>query len=306
MPDTAMELGIGLHPGVPMEAYLAHPAVNASGLEKIRRSPLQYRYAAEHPKESTDALERGTALHMALLEPDYFDGHYVVLGQCEGTKRNGDSCTYQASVHRHGAGYCGTHDPCKGEPPDPAIETLKQPDYDAVLGMRDAVLANPRTQTIFKGLGSLELTAVWEDLQTGVVCKIRPDRLVERAGMLCDVKTTRDAAEWAFPRDAERRGYFRKLGFYRRGLRALGWDYKSCVVIAVESEPPHDLITYIVDEASLDTADREITRLLRIYRNCQEQDEWPGYQTGDDGFTLLRRPLWAIQSDDVEVIHGAD
>lgn len=289
---------IGLHEGVPMADYLAMPGVSASALEVFRRSPLQYRHARENPPESTPALERGTALHMAVLEPGDFAGHYVTLGQCEGVKKNGERCQCAGSVYRLGSSYCGTHDPDRGSPPDPDIHVLGADDMAAVLGMRDAILAHPRARTLVEGAGGAELTGIFEDPETGVLCRIRPDRLVERAGMLVDLKTTRDAAPWAFPGDAERRGYFRKLAFYRRGLRALGWPYQASAVIAVESAAPHDLICYLADEAGLDAADREVTRLLRQFAHCTETDTWPGYQAAHDGFATLERPAWATRDEE--------
>lgn len=296
MPDTATELGIGLHPGIPMDAYLTHPAISASGLEKLRRSALQYRYATEHEEEATDTLERGSALHMAVLEPEYFDGHYRVLGQCQASKRDGKRCSYQASFYRDGRMYCGTHDPEKGEPPDPAIVTLKEPDCAAVLGMRDAVLKHPAASKLFNGRGGTELTGIWEDAQSGVVCKIRPDRLVERTGTLVELKSARDAAPWAFPRDAANRGYHRKLVLYRRGLCALGWPYQTSVIAAVESTPPFDVACYLVAEEELDAAEREVERLLRQYRTCVDLDLWEGYSPD---FIEMKLPAWATATEEL-------
>lgn len=289
--STATLPEIGLHAGVPMADYLAMDAVSASALEIFRRSPLQYRHAKANPPEPTPALVRGTALHMAVLEPERFAGAYVTIGQCEGTKKNGERCQYAGSVWRGGASYCGRHDPAPDAPM--AVTVLPEADMRDVEGMRDAILGHPRASTLFEGKGGVEITGVFEDPETGVLCRFRPDRLVERAGMLVDIKTTRDAAPWAFPGDAERRGYFRKLAFYRRGLRALGWPYQATAIVAVESHAPYDLICYLIDETALDSAEREVVRLLRQYRQCHETDTWPGYQTGEDGFATLARPGWA-------------
>lgn len=289
--STATLPEIGMHTGVPMADYLAMDAVSASALEIFRRSPLQYRHAREHPPEPTPEIERGIALHMAILEPDRFATHYVTLDTCEGVKKDGTRCTYAGSVWRDGRSYCGVHDPARGEPVP--VKVLPAEMMQDVLGMRDAILAHPRARTLFAGRGGSEVTALFEDPEARVLCKFRPDRLVERAGMLIDLKTTRDAAPWAFPGDAERRGYFRKLAFYRRGLRALGWPYQATAIVAVESHAPYDLICYLIDETALDSAEREVVRLLRQYRQCHETDTWPGYQTGEDGFATLVRPGWA-------------
>lgn len=288
---------VGLHKGVPMDDYLGlSEAVSASGLEMIRRSPMQYRHDQQHPTESTPAMERGTALHMAVLEPDLFADSYVTLDRCEGQTQSGSRCRYSGAVYRLGSSFCRTHDPDKGAPMD--VSVLKADDMADVQGMAASIHSHPRARSILEGGGGTELTGVFEDPETGVLCRFRPDRLVDRAGLLVDVKTTRDAAPWAFPADAERRGYFRKLAFYRRGLQALGWKYQGAAVIAVESTAPYDLICYLVDEGDLDTADREVSRLLRIYADCMESDDWPGYQTAEDGFATLERPAWATATEE--------
>lgn len=291
-------LEIGLHTDVPMADYLAIRAVSASALELLRRSPRQYRHALEHPPEPTPEILRGIALHMAVLEPERFAGRYVTVGQCEGVQKDGNRCGYQGSVWRDGRSYCRRHDP---DPDAPVpVEILPAETMADIEGMRDAILSHPRARTLFEGRGGTEITGIYKDADTGILCKFRPDRLIERAGLLVDIKTTRDAAPWAFPGDAERRGYFRKLAFYRRGLRALGWPYQATAIVAVESSAPYDLICYLVDEAALDSAEQEVVRLLRRYRECEETDTWPGYQTGPDGFALLARPAWAKDYTDLE------
>lgn len=286
--------GPGIHTGLSMEDYLALPYMSASRLEILRRSPKQLQHALGEPPKSSPALERGTALHLAVLEPLTFDGHYVALGQCEGTKKDGDRCTYQGSYYRDGQSFCKTHDPAKGEPMDPEIHVLAADELDRVHGMRDAILAHRRAASLFEGNGLFEATVIFDDPETGVRCKVRPDRLVERAGMLVDLKTTRDATHHFFAGDAERRGYFRKLALYRRALRTVGWPYGMAAVLAVESEAPHDLIPYLAQESDLDAADTELSRLLEVYRRCAAEDVWPGYT---EEFRTLFRPSWGKDED---------
>lgn len=295
-------LGPGLHRGLTMEDYLGLPHMSASRLHLLDRSPLQYLHSLDAPPTVTPALERGSALHMAILEPEEFDGHYVVLGQCAGRKRDGDRCKYQGSVYRDGESYCGTHDPAKGEPIQPGITIIGAEDRAKVVGMRDAVLAHRRASSLFLGGGEFEATIVFDDPATGVRVKIRPDRLVDRAGMLVELKSTRDATHHRFSSDAERRGYFRKVALYRRGLRAIEWPYRMAAVLAIESDAPHDLIPYLLDESDLDGADAEITRLLRLYQDCEREGAWPGYA---DEFQTLSRPRWASGGDTFDIQSAA-
>jgi hypothetical protein len=289
----------GVYPELPMADYLALPYMSASRLELIRRSPLQLKHSLGQPEETSPALERGTALHLAVLEPLLFEGRYVTIGQCEGLKKNLERCSYQGSVLRNGKSFCGTHDPDKGADPDPDIEVLTEKDFNAVLGMRDAIMAHKRARSLFEGRGLFECTVIFDDPVTGVRSKIRPDRLVERAGMLTDIKSSWDACPSAFPRLAENRGYFRKLALYRRGLNAVGWPLREISVLAVEPDPPFDLAPYLIEDMKdLDAADAEITRLLALYQQCTETNTWPGYASSEDGFLMLRRPAWAVRTEE--------
>jgi hypothetical protein len=289
------ELATGIYTDISMEQYLAIPYVHASRLERLRRSPLQYLHSLSQPRVRKSVLERGTALHLAILEPDLFEGHYVILGQCEGTKKDKDRCSNPGILYRSGQSFCGVHDPHKNRPLQTDVELLSQADHDAVLGMREAILSHKRAKTLFDGRGEFEATIIFDDPATGIRCKARPDRLIERAGMYVSIKTTRDASPWAFPKDAENRGHFRSFAFYRRALRAVGWPYQSTTELAVESAAPFDLTCYLPEESEIDSADPEVTRLLRLLSECEATDRWPGYA---DEFAPLQRPAWAKEQND--------
>lgn len=293
--STATTLAPGLHRGLSMEDYLALDAMSGSRLAHLARSPLQYRHALTAPAERTEALDRGTALHLAVLEPELFASRYVVAEPCDAIlksgKRAGETCGNPGLfLLRDGMGWaCGQHLRGFGSSIDDTTEVLAAETHERVIGMRDAILAHPLARSLFDGAGEFECSLVFES--EAVLCKSRPDRLVRRAGMNVQLKSTRDASPRTFPRDAENRGYFRSLALCRRGLRALGWPYRSTAVLAIEPEPPFDLACYLVDEAALDSADREVSRLLARYRMCTEAGDFPGYTP--EMFATLTRPAWA-------------
>ncbi len=286
----------GWHEDVPMAVYLAIDAMNASGIEKIRKSPLHFRHDRDNPRDSTAAMDLGTGLHMALLEPQLFEGHYVTLGQCEAKKKDGTRCSSQGKFYRDGQSFCGVrgHDPGEGEDMDPAIHVLAEDAMADLVGMAAAIQAHPRARTFFEGRGNYELTGVWRDEETGVLCKIRIDRDIERGLMIADLKSARDASPEGFRLIASRMGYHRKAGFYRRGCAALGWERNSSVLIVPENTPPYPVAVYLLDEDDLATANREITRHLNRYAMCLADNHWPGY--GDEMMTL-KMPPWAFEHD---------
>lgn len=272
----------GWYKDIPMADYLAIDAMSSSGIELFRRSPLHFKVRPED--KETPAKKEGTALHLALLEPEKFKGRYISVGRCEATKSDRTRCTYNGSVIRLEAGkahsYCGTHDPFKGRVEE-GIEIMPAEALDRIEGMRQAVLAHPDARQFFVGRGASELVGVWKDPATGVLCKIRLDRQIDRADFIhADLKSTADASEDAFRRTAGRLGYHRKCSWYRRGMAELGKPATSSVLIAVESPKPHGCATYILDEVQLKKVGQAIDGLLYRYAECLETGNFPGYDTG--------------------------
>ncbi|CAN5608111.1 hypothetical protein BH23CHL8_BH23CHL8_30860 [soil metagenome] len=265
----------GWHHDVPMGEYLALRAMSASGIELFRRSPLHFEWRTHQPSTTSPALEKGTALHLALLEPEIFPLQ-VVRGI------GGDGRTKAVRDARAAL-----------DAEFPEATVLTPSDFEDVIGMRDAVLAHPRARSILAGGGASEVTGVWIDPETGVPCKMRPDRLVDRAPLMPDVKTTRDASPDSFRRQAANLGYFRKARWYRRGAESLGMDLTASAFIAVENTAPYGVAVYLLREEDLADADQEITRLLNRFAMCATEDHWPGY--GDE-FQTLSMPSWARHS----------
>lgn len=276
MTNATLGVGVGWHHGLPMAEYLAMDALSASQLETFRRSPLHWKHEHDHPEPyDSTALAVGTATHLALLEPGDFER--LVHQDVEGDGRTKAVREARAALRE--------------SLPDDAV-VLRPQDYLDVVGMRDAVMAHPRASTFFRGVSEREVTGVWEDEATGLLCRMRSDLRLPRVPLVIDLKTTRDAAHWSFARDAARLGYHRKMAWYRRGERALGRDVTDCAIIAVESSAPYAVCVYLMREEDLDAADKEITALLDRFRWCQEEDTWPGY--GDE-FRVLHLPAYATQ-----------
>ena len=289
---------------MPHDAYLKVPAMSGSGIVRFRRSPHHFRNTPDKPP--TPAMLLGTALHMRLLEPDRYKGYYVALGQCEGTKADGDRCSYKGKVHRAGQSFCGRHDPDPDAPMD--VEVIGEEDQARVEGAAQAVLSHPKAGQFFRGTGWSEVSGFWRDPDTGVACRIRLDRDIERAPVHCDVKLTDDARPHAFHRIAARLGYHIKAAWYRRGMEALGRPALASTLIAVEKgvtyprgtwEPgmatgPHGVMVYTLDEDQLKVLSLQVEDDLALYRHCVKANEWPAYP--EDVRTLYMKDF-AMQRD---------
>ncbi len=275
-----IELPHGWHEDVPMDTYIADPALSSSGEVKMDLTPKTYAHDLQRERTETKAMIEGVALHLAVLEPNTFDGHYIVLGQCEAIKKgDGERCTNPGVYYRGGASYCGarSHDPYDKEPMAEGIYVLQEDQMDKLFQATKAVLGHKIASRYFSGKGRSELTGVWTDPDTGVRCKIRIDRELSRAAHHCDLKYTADISDEGFKRQAGKMGWVRRSAFYRRGMAHLGNPAEASIIIAAQNGAPHDCRTFLLDEGDIAAFADTISGNLAKYATCLDTDEWPGY-----------------------------
>ena len=174
-------------------------AVRFSELKHLASSPLHYRHKLEEPTEPTAAMERGTAVHMAILEPARFEAEYAVYrgGRRQGTK-------WELFQEAHG---------------DQRI--LKEDEYEIVLAMRDAVLRDPLVSR-YLAKGDPEVALVWTDRKSGLLCKGRVDFLSRAVpDVSLDVKTTATVRPFLFASSYAKLLYHLQAAFYGDGYETL-------------------------------------------------------------------------------------
>src|SRR5690554_7240947 len=122
--------------GMPNEVYHSHPeGVSSSGLKLVERSPAHYRYQAA--RAPSRAMEIGTAIHTALLEPERFAADYVLLKDVKDRRAS----EYKAAVKVHGS-----------------ERVLVSGEADQVAGMQEAVLSNQAMSERLNAEGWRELS----------------------------------------------------------------------------------------------------------------------------------------------------
>lgn len=251
------------------EEYHAHPAIGASGLKLLARSPLHY-WAAyidpeREPMKPTAAMALGTATHCAILETHRFDDLYTVMP--EGLdRRTTQGKALWAEIEATGK------------------QVLKADDFDRLMRMRTAVQSNGDALHVMRHATDHEISLFWRDADTGVECKIRPDIYVAPCeafprGLIADLKTTSDASPAAFGRQAWGLNMHIQAALYTSGAQiALNLPQRPDFAwIAVESERPHAVMVYHAPDDVIAYGDREVARLLELYARCCANDEWPAY-----------------------------
>jgi hypothetical protein len=231
----------GAYPDIPFSVYRAWPAVNKSSLDDIQDfSPLHCQHRMQHPEPDTDALRTGRGYHTLMLEgEDKYAEEFLIATACSATvKSSGRPCENSGSLlGPDGRWYCRTkgHAPVGSTEPDNTIGA----DQDATIrGMRAGTLRCKGAREFIEADGPNELSIVWVDRETGLLCKARIDMARQSWNCIGDLKTTEDASRRGFIRSIDKYGYARQGAFYLRAAAAVGLDCEHFGIIPARRASP--------------------------------------------------------------------
>jgi exodeoxyribonuclease VIII len=270
---------LGLFPNMPEAEYRAIPAANATALKAGRRSIAHMRWTMQNPKAPTPAMELGTAVHMALLEPQRFKDTYAACPE---------DCTRASKVWKDHVAFCDKS----------GMTPITYGDYHDLLAMCRGVIANPDADAMLKQAGQCEYVAVWQDPGTGLACKARLDKYLPGA-LALDIKTTRNASREVFSRDCYTLGYWQQIAWYREGFKRASGEDTPFTIIAIENEAPHLCAVYSLGDESLARGVAENHRILKQYAKALESGTFPGYAAGVQEIDI---PAWAMKEHPPEAM----
>lgn len=268
----------GIHPDVPAEVYHRWDAMSASWLKRLdATSPKHFRHDRREPPRPTEAMEFGTMVHCLVQEWIDFSAKYAVAPECDRRTTKGKA-TWAAFQQTLG-----------GRLP------VKHQDAELARAMAREIEAHPAAKRLI-AQSERELSIVWEHPGTGLRCKARIDDWL--APVVADLKTTVNAKPEAFERAIWNYGYHIQAAIYIDGMNAAaGRDDCEFVFIAVEKEPPYDVIVKPAGETVIRVGRAVYTRCLHTIKECQDTGNWPGY---DDGlFNPLELPEWTLKLEGV-------
>lgn len=265
--------------------YHAGPGISKSGLDQVNRSPAHYWAWKITPTEQTAAMAFGSAVHTAVLEPEDFDKLYAVKPECDRRTKEG-----KATYAEFEAALAGRME-------------LSRTDAMRIDAIRASVGSHAQAVSLLKNPVK-ELSFYWIDKETGVLCKTRPDAIAGN-GLLVDLKTTADASPTEFRRKIANYRYDVQLAMQILGIRealsqaGLLESHRELlcdlpVLLAVETEAPHQVGLYSLPETWLESGFAEFRRNLCTYAKCVETGNFPGYSTE---IVTLTQPAWALKGD---------
>lgn len=253
----------GIYGGISNADYHANPALGSTSLKTLAtKTPAHYQWDKAHPKTS-DAFDLGTAVHSLILEGDE-SGVEVFDFPAWTTKA--------AKESRETSRAAGL------------IPMLKK-DWRQVLAMTDAVMAHPVARELFTG-HKAEESVFWEE--EGQMFKCRPDAW--KPGQLVDLKTTVNADPREFGKTAYNFGYHQSAAHYTGGVFNATGEHLPFIFVLVEKAAPYLVSVVQLDDEAVESGRMLNDRAKRIYRECVENNTWPGYPTAE----LISLPMWAI------------
>ena len=262
-----------------MSDYYTIPAISASGLKLIKKSPAHYHAAQTTPRIATPAMALGSATHVAILEPHEFDNRYTVMPEGLDRRTKEGKAVYEAII-------------ASGK------QALSVPDMALIKGMQQAVHSHPVTQQLWAIPHHIEKDIYFK--LRGLDAKMKPDFFIHPCdkfpnGLILDLKTTPDASPSVFGAAVYRQDMAIQAAFYVDNYMPRA-DF---MWLAVEKTAPHLVAIYKCTPRVFEYGRELIADLLDTYEACMADGIWPGYADTVQDISL---PGWTgLGDDDVTV-----
>lgn len=176
--------------------------------------------------------------------------------------------------------------------------TLTALEEELVTRVQQSVLAHKKATAALSG-AACEVTLVWQDPETHLLCKARPDAMRSDLKTIYDLKTCNAIPDFAL--DIFKKGYHQQAAWYLQGAQTLGLDIRHFKFIAVEKKPIYGCRIYDLSPAGIDLGTFANHDLLRRYKSCVLTGKWPGYPEEEE---LVQVPSFkmtelAIQQEEI-------
>ncbi len=295
---------------IPVAHYHLDPvpggSLSSTGARKLLppSCPALFRQWREDGEEVKTAWDIGSAAHKLVL------GVGPELVRIEGDGKLGPEAWNTNTVKNKAAGARE-----RGAVP------LRPSAYDAVHKMADKLREHPIARALFTprgtpdlgretGTGEAEITVIWQDSQTGVMCRALIDYLpwftLHRDGapaaapaypgrlLVPDYKTTGrtyGASPDVIGKAMAEHGYYVQMAWYLMGLRAVGYarEDSEALLVVQETSPPYLVTVAQPDPTAMRMGAIRCRQALDVYADCVREDRWPGYS---DDVVLAELPPW--------------
>lgn len=263
----------GIYYDISNEDYHRGDGISKSQLDLIDQSPADFIWQRNAPvdEEKIKALDFGTAVHCLLLEPDEFNNRYKIGPEVNRRTNAGKQEEKEF------------FEMCEKE----GITPITHDDNRKLLLMRDSAMAHPIAKWCLEATGVAESSIYWKDEDTDILCRCRPDKLIQEHRWIVDVKSTADMQR--FEKSFYDYRYHVQDSFYSDGYKALTGEIPVFCFLAVSTTIDcgrYPVRVFVMDEFAKNAGRGSYKENLKTYAECLKTNEWAGIRT-------LSLPYWA-------------
>ena len=255
----------GIYYDLPRVDYDAINAMNYSTIREGRDPKTMAHMRAYMNLEKTvdtDAFALGRAAHERVYEPYNYSKNFCVEPEIPKGKNRG----------------CKIYKDAKAELEADGFTILKAEEYNLVDKMWNSLRTEPDAIKIMERGGANEVSFVWIDETTGLLCKGRADEFCLEQFALSDLKTSRkEVSDNVFKWSVRDFSYDIQAALYMDGLRTLGKRIDKFTWLAVPKTWPYICNIITVPQAMIEDGREAYTSILKSVVECRATGVWPGY-----------------------------
>lgn len=248
---------IGIHYGLPEDAYHASEGVSATMLKTLAMgTPAHLKHYMTHGREDTPAMRFGRLIHRAVLEPDRMDSEYIVSPKIDKRTKEGKALYAEFLVKAQGR------------------EIVDQDEMDKIRQIVDSVHSQSEARDLLSH-GKKEVSIFGIDPITGLTVKARIDILAGTA--MTDIKSVEDASDWGFSGQLTKMFWHIQTPHYAAvgELVKIKVEYQS--FMAIEKKAPFLCNVVWLNNESIERGFELRQRMMAKIKECKDKNEWPGY-----------------------------
>lgn len=238
-----------------------------SSLKAFARSPLAFLEYKKKRNLPTAAMEFGTMVHRAVLEPDSYHDSIAVW---EGRRAGG---AYERFCRQH-----------HGK------DVITQQKFVEVSECREALMQHKLASGLIEEMTAAELQFNIEHLDvphTGFIDGILPWAII-------DLKVTQSVQHYKLQQTIWEFKYYMQAAIYERAALLMGYEPEAYFIVAVEPKAPYHVAVVELDTTYIARGHLEWEGLLDQFK---QWDGKPAHQHGKDKSQLMDAPNWVPPLD---------
>lgn len=288
----------------PIPEELKHlPRLSPTAIAEFLESPAHYLAYKERKKETTKAMEEGTIIHMAILEPEKFDALYVgtpskenypnMLYTVEDIKKHLDSLgvEYKKSAKKDDLVLALKQVAPEIQVWDDFLEGFKQGKelisadlFEACMTLRKKMADRPFEKK-FLEVATKEQYLWWLH-PSGVIISMKADAYAiglgkdKQINVVADIKKVTSVNTRSLGYEMMDAYNPMKAAIYADGLsKIFGVNFNYFSFIYVTAKAPHSIKNVTLNEGQLDAGRQLYESAIEAWLECYKNNYWPDEET---------------------------